>query len=243
MVTEAEYLQALGNELLRVDGKVESIAKALEGLKPEKQELPMYLARNTDQMQEELEKQGKFTKEQPGWQDDLDNMSRLFTQVNEKGELIQGLTDGHGNPASLMQLYQTMDLRGVIWNYGLGWISALKGGFNIGVESGRQRAKKSINEEVHNIRSVGPKEALDYYKSSDELDYYYKLRENEITDKLEFYNKVRKDNFKTKLYESKQQNKKAYLDFLKMQKDIKDFKSKKETPEIKPIKLIQPYWV
>jgi len=106
------------------------------------EKLPMYIAMNPQQMLEELETQGLLgLKPEEGLQDDLANAYRLFTDINERGDLMQGLTDGKGRPASFMDLMQTMDLRGVLWNYGLGYISALKGGYNIAMNDARQKAE------------------------------------------------------------------------------------------------------
>jgi len=146
MATVEEYVQDHHQRIGGIEEVLNSLRGKVSKLKEEMPEdLPWYFAKTPRQMQEELEKQGVFTKEQPGLQDDFDNAFRMFTQVNERGELIQGLTGARG-PASLIELYQTMDLRGLLWNYGIGWVSALKGGYNVGTDAGKKKAEGTIKE-------------------------------------------------------------------------------------------------
>ncbi len=246
MATVEEYVQDHHQRIGGIEGDLRFLDKEISKIKKESaEELPMYLAKTPKAMQEQLEKMGVFTKEQPGLQDDFDNAFRMFTQVNEFGQLIQGLTGAHG-PASLIELYQTMDLRGLIWNYGLGWISALKGGYNVGVESGKDSAKKIIQEVKEGTRIPNSKDLLENLKYSDELENYYKSREwekqNELereSDKLAFYHKTRKNDFNTKVNGMKFLEKKAYFDLLKIKNDIKELKAQQP----KSLKSIQRYWV
>jgi hypothetical protein len=210
-------------------------------LKAGKSILPNYFG-NKDQIIEELEAQGYGKKDEPGLQDDLHDAFRMFTEVTPEGRLVEGLQ--HGNrPASLMELYQTMDLRGLIWNYGLGWISAFKGGYNVGAESGKDNAKKFIDN-VRKITQIpNSKELLENLKCSDELENYYKSREwekpNNLTkksDELNFYNKTRKNEFNTKVNQMKFLEKDAYLKLLKVKKEIKELKTQQNSNQ-------QPYWV
>jgi hypothetical protein len=138
---------------------VEDILKKHEGeiksLK-EQEKLPWYLAKNPKQMYDQLEKMGIFNPSEEGLQDDLANAGRLFTETNDRGDLVPGLDP------SLIRLFQTMDLRGVLWNYGLGAISAFKGGRNVQIAKGRRDADVRIenvrkevnsNSEIENIKN------------------------------------------------------------------------------------------
>lgn len=234
MATVEEYVQDHHQRI----GGIEEVLNSLQGkvskLKEEKlEDLPWYFAKTPMQMQEELEKQGVFTKEQPGLQDDFDNAFRLFTQVNERGELIQGLTGARG-PTSLIELYQTMDLRGLIWNYGLGWISALKGGYNIGAESGRDNAKKII-EKVREFQIPNSKDLLENLKYSDQLENYYETREWNKKAELEIERKFNKNVINRRINEIKGGEKQAYFNLLKLRNDIREFKVQQRKPK--------PYWV
>jgi len=174
MPDEGDMLNALAGRLIEVSSVVssqnaslQSLEKELIALKSGKSNLPNYFG-NKDQIIEELEAQGYGKKDEPGLQDDLHDAFRMFTEVTPEGRLVEGLQ--HGNrPASLTELFQTMDLRGLIWNYGLGWISAFKGGYNIGAESGKDNAKNFIKE-VKEKTIVNTKELAEFMKNSYDLD-------------------------------------------------------------------------
>jgi hypothetical protein len=141
-----ERFKILGDEVTKIHKKLDK-----------KEKLPMYLAANTQQMLEELEAQGLLgAKPEEGLQDDFANAFRMFTDINERGDLMQGLVNDKGRPASLIDLYQTMDLRGVVWNYGLGWISALKGGYNSAVNDSKRQVQEYI------AKTVARKNVYDY---------------------------------------------------------------------------------
>jgi hypothetical protein len=91
-----------------------------------------------------------------------------------------------------MELYETMDLRGVIWNYGLGWISALKEGWNVGVHSGWHKAEKII-EEGRKIE-LNPQTLIDFIKARDNLDLYYQTKDKYFQWKLDEF-KLTTDRF------------------------------------------------
>jgi len=172
-----EYLKNLGEKLGEHDKVLNSIAGKISKIEKEQEgKLPMYLAKNPQEMHDQLEKMGWFTPKEEGLQDDFANAFRMFTEVNDRGDLIPGLKP------SLISLYQTMDLRGLIWNYGLGWISALKGGYNAGIESAKGEGKKKVEEifkrcvEDANMGLNMTQTALDYTKSVDDLEYYINNR-------------------------------------------------------------------
>ena len=145
-----EYLKHQDERIGGVESGLKNLAIEISKFRERKEEeLPKYFG-NVDQIQEELEQQGKFgPKAAPGWQDDFHAAFKMFTQLNDRGDLIEGLQLG-GRPPTLMELYQTMDLRGVVWNYGLGWLSALKGGWNEAIEHGKNRSHKiiQVNREI-----------------------------------------------------------------------------------------------
>lgn len=240
----AGRINEISNVVSSQNASLQSLDRELIALKAGKNILPNYFG-NKDQIIEELEAQGYGKKDEPGLQDDLDNAFRMFTEVTPEGRLVEGLQ--HGNrPATLMELFQTMDLRGLIWNYGLGWISAFKGGYNIGAESGKDDAKKFIKEVKEKIQVPHAKELLENLKYSDEIENYYKTREwekqNELereSDKLAFYHKTRKNELNTKINKMKYLDKEFYLKLLKIKNDIREFK----VQQPKPLKSIQPYWV
>jgi hypothetical protein len=74
-----------------------------------------------------------------------------------------------------------MDLRGLLWNYGVGWVSALKGGWNSAIGAKRKEAEDFINdlrkrrmESDLRPESEKLKEFLDYTKTCEELfNRYY----------------------------------------------------------------------
>lgn len=188
MVSEGEYLNALGEKLNEVSSVVQthhsdmqSLARQLAELKAQKSELPNYFG-NRAQIIEELEAQGYYKKDQPGLQDDVDNTFRMFTEVTPEGRLVEGLQ--HGNrPATLIELYQTMDLRGLVWNYGVGWISALKGGWNSAIGAKKKEAEDFINnlrnkriEEYLKPEKDKIKDVVEYMESSGRLEFLDKTR-------------------------------------------------------------------
>jgi len=244
MPDEGDILNALAGRINEIssfvnsqNASIQSLDRELIALKSGKNILPNYFG-NKDQIIEELEAQGYGKKDEPGLQDDLYDAFRMFTEVTPEGRLVEGLQ--HGNrPASLMELYQTMDLRGLIWNYGLGWISAFKGGYNIGAESGKDNAKKIIKEIKEKIQVPHAKDLLENLKYSDELENYYKSRDVRKADDLAAFYKVRKSAFNRSINIEKFNEKQAYFNLLKIKNDIREFKAQQP----KPLKSIQPYWV
>jgi len=244
MSEEGDMLNALAGRMNEISSvvisqkdSINSLDRELMALKAGKSILPNYFG-NKDQIIEELEAQGYGKKDEPGLQDDLHDAFRMFTEVTPEGRLVEGLQ--HGNrPASLMELYQTMDLRGLIWNYGLGWISAFKGGYNVGAESGKDNAKKFIDN-VRKITQIpNSKELLENLKYSDELENYYKSREVRKADDLAAFYKIRKSVFNRSINGEKFNEKQAYFNLLKIKNDIKELKAQQP----KPIGKIQRYWV
>jgi hypothetical protein len=129
-------------------------------------------------------------KEEEGLQDDLDNTFHMFTDITPEGALKEGLQGRHGGPAPLMELYETMDLRGVIWNYGLGWLSSLKGGWNIEIDKAESKTKDLIDkliDERLRVANASPEEVLNYMEASDKLDFYSKTREMDLKMKLDMF--------------------------------------------------------
>jgi len=142
-------------------------------------------------------------KEEPGLQDDLDNAFRMFTDITPEGALKEGLQGKQGGPASLMELYETMDLRGVIWNYGLGWISTLKEGWNIEMDKAEGRAKEFISNVQKNVNDfTNTLATLEYFKAkkelSDMLHNDYEERWNPIDNVYELVPKTPQKPKKTK---------------------------------------------
>ena len=178
MADEQEFLNALVSGVKSLDMKVQFLGKEIAEVKSKKQELPTYFG-SREQIVEELEAQHFFTKDQPGIQDDIDKAFRMFTQTTPGGDLLSGLVNEHGQPASLMEMYKTMDLRGVVWNYFVGWGSALKGGWNSAIATAEDNAKKTIKEiyEKCVLEPNKSRNVLDYLKSTDDLEYYIENRE------------------------------------------------------------------
>jgi hypothetical protein len=238
MVSEGEYLNALGEKLNEVSSVVQAQSSALQSLgkemteiKSKKQELPTYFG-SKEQIHEELERQGVFAEPEEGLQDDFNNAFRMFTEVSARGDLVPGLQIG-GHPASLMDLYQTMDLRGLVWNYGVGWISALKGGWNSAIGAKRKEAEDYINdlrkrriEEILKPEKEKAKDFLEYTQSLRALEKEYRRE----SDELAFYNKTRKNEFNTKVNGMKLLEKDTYLKLLKIKNEIKDFKAQQIKP-------------
>lgn len=191
MVSEEEYVQtinSLAGGFKDLGHVVQTQEKRLERLEKDKpEELPWYLAKNPKQMQEQLEKMGVFEKEEAGLQDNIDNAFRMFTQVNERGELIQGLSGAHG-PASLMEMYQTMDIRGVVWNYGLGWLSALKGGWNIETNAGEKKAQDFIDgliKERVDVAKASPEAIADFFDKENKMTHNYLIKDRDLQYRLD----------------------------------------------------------
>jgi len=176
-----------GDELIKhlfqQSERIESLEQSNKVFKEKLQEvtgLPKYFG-GREQIFEELEAQGMLGREEPGLQDDFDNAFRMFTEVNPKGQLIQGLQIS-GRPATLMELYQTMDLRGVIWNYGIGCLSALKGGWNSEISAAEKKSNDFIDELIKQrvstaMASASPTTVLNYLDSADKLEHYIENRE------------------------------------------------------------------
>lgn len=98
-----------------------------------------------------LEKMGILAgKPRKGIPDDLRHALRMFTDTNYLGLILPGIEGEKGKPPSLAELYKTADAIGVAWNYGLGWISSLREGWNeAGVEGERRGVEliKALKEE------------------------------------------------------------------------------------------------
>lgn len=236
-ITVEDLLYNLGATIHELNHNVKSLESTIKT--PKESRDPIFIARTLDQMENELRERGRLYKPEAGLQDDLAASMSMFTNASEDGRLVPGLVGARG-PASLMELYQTMDLRGLIWNYGLGWLSALKGGWNVAIDGDKTEAEKIIadSKKVHH-----PKEILEYLKASDELENYYKTREleksNELTkksDELAFYSKTRKNEFNTKINQMKYLDKEAYFKLLKIRNDIKEFKEEAKIPKVKSTK-------
>ena len=171
MVSEAEYetfISELANAVKSIDMKVNFLGQQISEVKAEKSQFPKYFAADSDQMENELRSRGLLTKPEEGLQDDIRYSFSMFTNINEQGGLVPGLVGAHG-PASLMELYQTMDLRGITFNYGWGWLSALKGGYNSKIADSKQSAAQIIK----NIKEEAKKEHredLEIRKTYQDLD-------------------------------------------------------------------------
>lgn len=236
MPTVEELLYGLGATIHELNHNVKFLGENIKEQRPRESRDPVFIARTLDQMENELRERGRLYKPEAGLQDDFANALSMFTQLSEDGRLVPGLVGARG-PASLMELYQTMDLRGVIWNYGLGWLSALKGGFNQAIDSGRTNAKKIIGVTKAETR-VNPSELLEYLKSSDALENYYKTREFRKADDLEAFYKIRKSVSGGHINEEKYKEKQAYYNLLKTMNDIKELKSQ----QAKPLKSTKDAW-
>lgn len=186
MAREAEYetfISELANAVKSIDMKVNFLNQQISEVKADKSQFPKYFAADSDQMENELRARGLLTKPEEGLQDDVRYAFSMFTNINEKGDLIPGLVGAHG-PATLMELYQTMDLRGLTFNYGWGWLSALKGGYNVGVQSGKEKAQKTI-EEIRQRVLVEPAAIADglgssvekYMNSEKDMEFYIENRD------------------------------------------------------------------
>ncbi|MEM5872560.1 MAG: hypothetical protein QXD55_01735 [Candidatus Aenigmatarchaeota archaeon] len=187
-----EVLNQYGEKIGRLEAGFQILAEKISKREEREKEemLPFYLAKNPQEMHNQLEKMGWFTPKEEGLQDDFANAFRLFTEVNDRGDLIPGLKP------SLISLYQTMDLRGLIWNYGIGWLSALKGGWNSEIAARKRKASdfidKLVEERVEVAKmSANPSNLLNYMKSSDDFQFYYATREEDLKYKLKgFYDNV-----------------------------------------------------
>jgi len=194
-MAEEELKEYLNEKFGQVGEILKSHESEISKLKKEKpEELPWYLAKNPKQMKEQLEIQGMLgLKEEAGLQDNFDNVGRMFTEMNFRGDLQEGLTNERGQPASLMELYRTMDLRGVLWNYGLGWISALKGGWNIETAAGEKRAQAFIDElreERCKVARMNPNDVAEFIEAQNKMTYKNEIKDIDLRYQID---KAKKD--------------------------------------------------
>lgn len=132
---EIEILKGLG-----------MLGKKLDGLnKPEK--YPLYIARNDDQMENELRQKGKLNEAQKeGLGEDRHEAFKMYLKLTEQGKLVDGLVDGNQEQPSVMNMIHKVDYRGLSWNYFWGQVNAFKCGLDDGKKIPEKNAKKKIEE-------------------------------------------------------------------------------------------------
>jgi len=178
-----KYLIQQSEEIEELHQKERALKEKLE----EASGLPKYFG-GRKQIIEELEAQHYFTKDKPGLPDDEDRAFRMFTQTTPGGDLLSGLVNERGQPATFIDILKTMDLRGLLWNYGVGWVSALKGGWNIALDEAQVNAHNIIDNVRKNVNgATNLKASYQYYDSKKQLAEFLNdsFRWNPVTNSYE----------------------------------------------------------
>jgi hypothetical protein len=131
--------------------------------------LPWYLAKSPDEMEQELFKQGRFVQPEAGLQDDIQNTCRFFVKTNEKGDLLPSFESKYmpNASATFMEMCETLTLSNVLWQFTpLGYLSALKGGWNVAIADAKNKAEKRIRKVKVGVGAISEANDVASYFSS-----------------------------------------------------------------------------
>lgn len=156
---EEAIIGALGKLDERIGQRFENLQKV--------ENFPVYLARNDDQMENELRQKGKLgVAPKKGLNENYHEAFKMLYKLTEDGKLVEGIVGGDHHPPTLMELYMDIDARGVAWNYGFGYINAFWGGWN----EGKDDAIKDAKVKIEKIKAMYPTDnaearVVDYYNN------------------------------------------------------------------------------
>ncbi|MFH0929426.1 MAG: hypothetical protein V1818_03665 [Candidatus Aenigmatarchaeota archaeon] len=157
-VTPGEYAILKGLGVL--DKKIDKTEK-----------FPTYIARNDDQMENELRQKGRLRPEpKKGPWDELHEAFKFLYKIDEKGGIVDAIVGPDGQLPTLMDIYGKMDFRGVAWNYGLGYVNSFLSGWS----DGGIEADAEVKGIVHDIKIKYP--TSDVFDDGSMLEYYEKIR-------------------------------------------------------------------
>jgi len=130
---------------------------------------PMYIARNDDQMYEELAAKGKLEMEKPGVGDNVRKTFSYFVQTTDKGDPIPGLESKHKAmmPVPFFEMIETENLFSFVYQFTpVGYVIEFLRGVSSAIEDAKCKPEEIIKDVnvANDIQS-----ALKYYSNEKQL--------------------------------------------------------------------------